>query len=152
MILLVWLFHATILPSCHILCIYFNGSKITTCPTNNQVNDKRKMLILSKEMILESGKLFKENWQSWSLDTCAASLTQYMECFTLIRKSKFPACQSAFDNSVVSEKARSRTLISSRDPTSPKRDLKECDRTGVLNFSRKDTFCVYKSRPDFIFC
>lgn len=59
------------------------------------------------------------------------SQCQHMEYLTLIRKLKFLACRSAFDNSVVSEKARSRTLISSRDPKSPKRDLEECDRPGA---------------------
>lgn len=59
------------------------------------------------------------------------SQCQHMEYLTLIRKLKFLARRSAFDNSVVSEKARSRTLISSRDPTSPKRDLEECDRPGA---------------------
>ena len=35
------------------------------------------MSILSEETILESGKLFKENCQSRSLDTCAESSTQW---------------------------------------------------------------------------
>ena len=34
------------------------------------------MSILSEETLLESGKLFKKNFQSRSLDTCAASSTQ----------------------------------------------------------------------------
>ena len=34
------------------------------------------MSILSEEKLLESGKLFKKNFQSRSLDTCAASSTQ----------------------------------------------------------------------------
>ena len=59
--------------SCNILRICFNGSKITICLINDQINDKRKMSILSKDTLLESGKLFKKNFQSRGLDTCAAS-------------------------------------------------------------------------------
>ena len=56
--------------SCNILRISFNGSEMTTCLINDQINDKRKMSILSEETLLESGKLFKKNFQSRSLDTC----------------------------------------------------------------------------------
>ena len=49
---------------------------MTTCLINDQINDKRKMSILSKDTLLESGKLFKKNFQSWSLDTRAASSTR----------------------------------------------------------------------------
>ena len=62
--------------SCNILRICFNGSKITTCLTHDQINDKREMPILSEETFLKSGKLFKKNFQSRSLNTCAASSTQ----------------------------------------------------------------------------
>ena len=62
--------------SCNILRICFNGSEMTTCLINDQINDKRKMSILSKDTLLESGKLFKKNFQSCSLDTCAASSTR----------------------------------------------------------------------------
>ena len=61
---------------CNILRICFNGSEMTTCLINDQINNKRKMSILSVETLLESGKLFKKNFQSRSLDTCAASSTQ----------------------------------------------------------------------------
>ena len=61
--------------SCNILHICFNGSKMTTCLTNDQINNERKMSILSEETFFESGKLFKKNFQSRSLDTCAASST-----------------------------------------------------------------------------
>ena len=40
------------------------------------MHDKRKMPILSKETFLESGQLFKKNFQGRNLDTCAASSTQ----------------------------------------------------------------------------
>ena len=33
---------------------------MTTCSMNNQINDKRKMSILSEETLLESGKLFRK--------------------------------------------------------------------------------------------
>ena len=33
---------------------------MTTCLMNNQINDKRKMSILSEETLLESGKLFRK--------------------------------------------------------------------------------------------
>ena len=49
---------------------------MTTCLINDQINNKRKMSILSVETLLESGKLFKKNFQSRSSDTCAASSTQ----------------------------------------------------------------------------
>ena len=49
---------------------------MTTCLINDQINDKRKMSILSEDTLLESGKLFKKNFQSRSSDTCAASSTQ----------------------------------------------------------------------------
>ena len=62
--------------SCNILRICFNGSEMTTCLTNDQTNDKRKMAILSEETFFESGQLFKKNFQSQSLDTCAASSTK----------------------------------------------------------------------------
>ena len=62
--------------SCNILRICFNGSEMTTCLINDQINDKRKMSILSEDTLLESGKLFKKNFQSRSLDTCAASSTR----------------------------------------------------------------------------
>ena len=62
--------------SCNILRICFNGSEMTTCLINDQINDKRKMSILSEETLLESGTLFKKNFQSRSLDTCAANSTQ----------------------------------------------------------------------------
>ena len=47
-----------------------------TCFTHHQMHDKRKMPILSKETFLESGQLFKKNFQGRNLDTCAASSTQ----------------------------------------------------------------------------
>ena len=62
--------------SCNILRLSFNGSEMTTCLINFQINDKRKMSILSEDTLLESGKLFKKNFQSRSLDTCAASSTR----------------------------------------------------------------------------
>ena len=43
---------------------------MTTCLINDQINDKRKMSILSEDTLLESGKLFKKNF------TYAASSTQ----------------------------------------------------------------------------
>ena len=36
------------------------------------------MQVLSEETFLESGKLFKKNFQSRSLNTCAASSTQFL--------------------------------------------------------------------------
>ena len=54
----------------------FNGIEMTTCLINDQINDKRKMSILSEDTLLESGKLFKKNFQSRSLNTYAASSTQ----------------------------------------------------------------------------
>ena len=62
--------------SCNILRICFNGSEMTTCLINDQINDKRKMSILREDTLLESGKLFKKNFQSRSLDTCFASSTR----------------------------------------------------------------------------
>ena len=50
---------------------------MTTCLTHDQINDKRQIPILSGETFLESGKLFKRNFQSRNLDTCAASSTQF---------------------------------------------------------------------------
>ena len=44
---------------------YFQGVKCVDC----QTNDKRKMSILSEGTLLESGKLFKKNFQSRSSDT-----------------------------------------------------------------------------------
>ena len=49
---------------------------MTTCLTQDQIYDKRKMPILSEEMFVEGGQLFKKNFQSRNLDTCAASSTQ----------------------------------------------------------------------------
>ena len=70
----------SIIPCCNasrnILYICFNSSEMTTCLTHDQINDKRKMQVLSEETFLESGKLFKKNFQSRSLNTCAASSTQ----------------------------------------------------------------------------
>ena len=43
---------------------------MTTCLINDQINDKRKMSILSEDTLLEGGALFKKNFQSRSLDTC----------------------------------------------------------------------------------
>ena len=43
---------------------------MTTCLINDQINDKRKMSILSEDTLLEGGTLFKKNFQSRSLDTC----------------------------------------------------------------------------------
>ena len=43
---------------------------MTTCLTHDQINDKRKIPILSEETFLESEKLFKKNFQSRSLNTC----------------------------------------------------------------------------------
>ena len=40
--------------------IYFNGSEVTTCLIHNQINDTRKMSILSEETLLESRRLFKK--------------------------------------------------------------------------------------------
>ena len=48
---------------------------MTTCLTHDQINDKRKMPILSEETFLEGEQLFKKNCQSRNLDTCAASST-----------------------------------------------------------------------------
>ena len=62
--------------SCNILRICFKGSEMTTCLTHDQINDKRKMPILSEETFLESGKVLKKNFQSRNLNTCAASSTQ----------------------------------------------------------------------------
>ena len=59
--------------SCNILRICFNGSEMTTCLINDQLNDKRKISILNEETFLESGKLFTKNCQSRSSDTCTAS-------------------------------------------------------------------------------
>ena len=47
--------------SCNILRIYFNGSETTTCLTHDQIDDKRKMPILTEETFLEIGKLFQKN-------------------------------------------------------------------------------------------
>ena len=54
--------------SCYILPIYFNGSEIFTCLIKYQINDERKMPTLNEETLLESGKLFKKNCPSRSLD------------------------------------------------------------------------------------
>ena len=43
---------------------------MTTCLINDQINDKRKMSILSEDTLLEGGTLFQKNFQSRSLDTC----------------------------------------------------------------------------------
>ena len=43
------------------LRICFNGSETTTCLTHDQINDKRKMPILTEETFLEIGKLFQKN-------------------------------------------------------------------------------------------
>ena len=40
---------------------------MTTSLTHDQINDKRKMLILSEETFLESGQLFQKNCQSRNL-------------------------------------------------------------------------------------
>ena len=53
------------------------------------------MSILSEETLLESGKLFKKNFQSRSSDTCAASSTQCPKFqassrSTAIRGHQFP--------------------------------------------------------------
>ena len=53
-----------------------NGSKMTTWLTHDQINDKRQIPILSGETFLENGKLFRRNFQSRNLDTCAASSTR----------------------------------------------------------------------------
>ena len=70
--------------SCNILRICFNGSEMTTCLINDQINDKRKMSILSKDRLLESGKLFKKNFQSRSLDTCVPSSTRCPNFFWFV--------------------------------------------------------------------
>ena len=70
---LVRLFHATTLP------VTFFASASTAANYDNLLNkrsNKWKMSILSEETLLESGKLFKKNFQSRSLDTWAASSTR----------------------------------------------------------------------------
>ena len=37
---------------------------MSTCLTNDPIDDKRKMAILSEETFFESGQLFKKNFQS----------------------------------------------------------------------------------------
>ena len=50
---LVWCLYTDVLRIC------FNGSEMTTCLRNDQINDKRKTPILSEETFFESAQLFK---------------------------------------------------------------------------------------------
>lgn len=45
------------------------------CLTDDQIGDGGGMTVLSEETFFESGQLFKNKFQSRSLDTCAASST-----------------------------------------------------------------------------
>ena len=67
--------YSSIIPCCNASCntlrICFNGSEMTTCLTHDQINDRRKMPILSEETFLEGGQLFKKNFQSRNLHSRA---------------------------------------------------------------------------------